>query len=178
MWLVCIDILKIVNWKCTVSVEIHNNSSRSSGSRYCKPEVISWWKVNILHAFSVPDWSEMCGVVGVLTVLLSLPTQYAAGEIAKRWCQEFNIYLLANISLSIYIYRYHPLDKRYGFSISVRPEITSLLRVFFNVKKKNVCQKLASLWLIGEVVNHVGLYRSKVTEGCSAFQRRSCLHCM
>ena len=47
MWLVCIDILKIVNWKCTVSVIIHNNSSLSSGSRYCKPEVISWWKVNI-----------------------------------------------------------------------------------------------------------------------------------
>ena len=47
MWLVCIDILKIVNWKCTVSVEIHNNSSLSCRSRYCKPEVISWWKVNI-----------------------------------------------------------------------------------------------------------------------------------
>ena len=25
---------------------------------------------SVLHAFSVPDWSEMCGVVGVLTVLL------------------------------------------------------------------------------------------------------------
>ena len=47
MWLVCFDILKIVNWKSTVSVEIHNNSSLSSGSRYCKPEVISWWKVDI-----------------------------------------------------------------------------------------------------------------------------------
>ena len=47
MWLVCIDILKIVNWKCTVSVIIHNDISLSSGSRYCKPEVISWWKVNI-----------------------------------------------------------------------------------------------------------------------------------
>ena len=47
MWLVCIDILKIVNWKCTVSVIIHNYSSLSSGSRYCKPEVISWWKVSI-----------------------------------------------------------------------------------------------------------------------------------
>ena len=46
MWLVFIDILKIVNWKCTVSIEIHN-SSLSSRSRYCKPEVISWWKVNI-----------------------------------------------------------------------------------------------------------------------------------
>ena len=47
MWLVCIDILKIVNWKCTVSGIIHNYSSLSSGSRYCKPEVISWWKVSI-----------------------------------------------------------------------------------------------------------------------------------
>ena len=47
MWLVCFDILKFANWICTVSVIIYNNSSLSSGSRYCKPEVISWWKVNI-----------------------------------------------------------------------------------------------------------------------------------
>ena len=45
---------------------------------------------------------------------------------------------------------------------------------FFNVKKKEVFQKLAGLWLVGEVVNHVGFYGSKVAEGCSAFQRRSC----
>ena len=128
---------------------------------------------SVLHVFSVPDWSEMCGVVGVLTVLLLLPTQYTAREIVKMWCQEFDIYLLANIY--IYIYRYHPLDKRYGFSISVQPEITSLLRVFFSMLKKNVFQKLAGLWLVGEVVNHVGLYGSKVAEGCSAFQRRSCI---
>ena len=47
MWLVCVDILKIVNWKCAVSVIIHKNSSLSSGSRYCKPEIISCWKVSI-----------------------------------------------------------------------------------------------------------------------------------
>ena len=103
MWLVCIDILKIVNWKCTVSVEIHNNSSISSGSRYCKPEVIMMKSQHnsVFHAFSVPDWSEMCGVVGVLAVLL-LPTQYTAGEIVKMWCQEFDIYLLAKIYTYIY----------------------------------------------------------------------------
>ena len=33
---------------------------------------------------------------------------------------------------------------------------------------------MAGLWLIDEVVNHVGRYGSKVAEGCSAFQRRSC----
>ena len=44
-------------------------------------------------------------------------------------------------------------------------------------RKKNVFQKLAGLWLVGEVVNHVGLYGSKVAEGCSAFQRRSCSFC-
>ena len=48
-------------------------------------------------------------------------------------------------------------------------------RFFFsNVKKIFFFQKLAGLWLVGEVVNHVGLYGSKVAEGCSAFQRRSC----
>ena len=127
----------------------------------------------VLHAFSVPDWSEMCGVVGVLTVFLLLPTQYTAEEIVKMWCQEFDIYLLANIYTYIYRYRYHTLDKRYGFSLSVQPEITSLLRpVFFSMLKK-CFSKVGSLWLVGDVVNHVGLYWSKVAEGYSAFQRRS-----
>ena len=52
---------------------------------------------SVLHAFSIPDWSEMCGVVGGLTVLLLLPTQYTAGQIVNIWWQEFDIYLLANI---------------------------------------------------------------------------------
>ena len=43
---------------------------------------------------------------------------------------------------------------------------------------KKKIQKLAGLWLAGEVVNHVGIYGSKAAEGLSAFQRRSCLtHC-
>ena len=91
----------------------------------------------------------------------------------KCECHEFDIYKL--ISIHIYIYRYHPLDKRHGFSIWVQPEFTTLLRlIFLNVKKKYF-SKLAGLWLVGEVVNHVGLYGSKVAEGCSAFQRRSCV---
>ena len=35
-------------------------------------------------------------------------------------------------------------------------------------------QKLAGLWLAGEMVDHIGIYGSKVAEGLSAFQRRSC----
>ena len=61
---------------------------------------------SVLHAFSVPDWSEMCRVVGVLTVLLLLPTQYTAGEVVKMWCQEFDIYIYQLISIHIYIYIY------------------------------------------------------------------------
>ena len=60
------------------------------------------------------------------------------GEIVKKWCQELDIYL--------YIYIYDPLDNRYGFSISVQPEITSL----FQCWKKKVFQKLAGLWLVSE----------------------------
>ena len=41
----------------------------------------------------------------------------------------------------------------------------------FNVKK--VFQKLAGLWLAGEVVNRMWIYGSKA-EGLSSFQRRSC----
>ena len=43
----------------------------------------------------------------------------------------------------------------------------------FNVKKKKI-QKLAGLWLAGKIVDHIGIYGSKVAEGLSAFQRRSC----
>ena len=42
-------------------------------------------------------------------------------------------------------------------------------------EKKN--QKLAGLWLVGEMDNHVAIYGSKVAEGFSAFQRRSCICC-
>ena len=45
---------------------------------------------------------------------------------------------------------------------------------FLPMFKKKI-QKLAGLWLAGEVVNHVGIYGSKAAEGLSAFQRRSCL---
>ena len=44
---------------------------------------------------------------------------------------------------------------------------------FISMSKKN--QKLAGLWLAGEVVNHVGIYGFKAAEGLSAFQRRSCI---
>ena len=128
---------------------------------------------SVLHAFSVPDWSEMCRVVGVLTVLLLLPTQYTAGEIFKMWCQEFNKYLLANIYIDIDItLLISDMDFLYQFNLRLH----NFEGFFSNVEKKKI-QKLAGLWLVGEVVNHhdhVGLYGSKVAEGCSAFQRRSC----
>ena len=46
----------------------------------------------------------------------------------------------------------------------------------FNVKVEKKNQKLADLWLVGEMVNRIGIYGSKVAEGLSAFQRRSCLN--
>ena len=36
---------------------------------------------------------------------------------------------------------------------------------------------MADLWLVGEMVNRIGIYGSKVAEGLSAFQRRSCSFC-
>ena len=41
-------------------------------------------------------------------------------------------------------------------------------------KKKKDFQKLAGLWLACEMVDHIGIYWSKVAEGLLAFQRRSC----
>ena len=44
----------------------------------------------------------------------------------------------------------------------------------FNVNKKGF-QKLAGLWLAGEMVNRIGIYGFKVAEGLSTYQRRSCV---
>ena len=44
---------------------------------------------------------------------------------------------------------------------------------FQRTKKKKKNQKLAGLWLAGKMVDHIGIYGSKVAEGLSAFQRRS-----
>ena len=99
MWLVCIDILKIVNWKCTVRVEIHNDSSLSSRSRYCKAEVISWWKVNITVFYTrfLSLTPQKCAETSTFWQLFyNRPPgkfRYTAGEIVKLWCQEFDIYL-------------------------------------------------------------------------------------
>ena len=58
----------------------------------------------------------------------------------------------------------------------VQPENATLFTISFQClkKKKKRFQKLAGLWLAGEVVNHIGIYGSKAAEGLSAFQRRSC----
>ena len=95
-----------------------------------------------------------------------------------RWERSLKCYAKNLTYTDIYVY--DALDNLYGFSISVQPEIAPLFTVSFNEmfeKKKKDFQKLAGLWLVGEMDNHVAIYGSKVAEGFSAFQRRSC-HCL
>ena len=138
MWLVYIDILKIVNWKCTVSVEIPNNSSLSSGSRYCRPEFISWWKISIMFytRFLSPTDQKCVESSTFWQFFYYCPPSkfsYTAGEIVKMWCQEFDIniytyiYIDIDITLSIsdmdFLYQFNlRLHQFWGF-------------FFFNVKK-------------------------------------------
>ena len=67
------------------------------------------------------------------------------------------------------------LDFPYQFNLGL---IAPLFTVpFHEMFEKNFFlnfQMLAGLWLVGEVDNHVAIYGSKVAEGFSAFQRRSC----
>ena len=63
-------------------------------------------------------------------------------------------------------------SERLGLQLDLR--LHHFSQIPLNVKKKKKNKKLAGLWLAGEVVNHVGIYGSKVAEGLSAFQRRSC----
>ena len=86
-------------------------------------------------------------------------------------CQELDIYYqYMYMTLSII-----DMDFLYQFNLRL---IAPLFTVSFHEMFENFFfqdfQKLAGLWLVGEMDNHVGIYGSKVAEGFSAFQRRSC----
>ena len=69
------------------------------------------------------------------------------------------------------------MDFLYQFNLRLIAPLFSFFS--WNVWKKKVFQdfqKLAGLWLVGEMDNHVGIYGSKVAEGFSAFQRRVLYH--
>ena len=143
MWLVCFDILKIVNWKCTVSLEIHNNSSLTFKWEQileARSHIMMTSQHNsVLHAFSVPDWSEMCGVVDVLTVFYYRPPgkfRYTAGEILKMCCQEFDIY----IDICIYIYITLSMIEMIFYISSTWDYI--IFEGFFNVEKRKCFSKV------------------------------------
>ena len=61
------------------------------------------------------------------------------------------------------------------FKFEVDPHQFNLrLHHFSQFQRIKKIQKLAGLWLAGKMVDHIGIYGSKVAEGLSAFQRRSC----
>ena len=67
------------------------------------------------------------------------------------------------------------MDILYQFNLGLIAPLNSFFS--WNVWKKKFFQnfkKLAGLWLVDEVDNHVAIYGSKVAERFSAFQRRSC----
>ena len=67
------------------------------------------------------------------------------------------------------------MDFLYQFNMGlIAPFFTVSFHEKFEKKSLNFFQKLAGLGLVGEVDNHVAIYGSKVAEGFSAFQRRSC----
>ena len=61
-----------------------------------------------------------------------------------------------------FVYQFNLIAPLFTFSLFEKKD------VFLNF------QKLTGLRLAGVVVNHVGIYGSKVAEGLSALQRRSC----
>ena len=89
------------------------------------------------------------------------------GEIVRMLCQELDIYI-CNMIID--------MDFLYQFNLGlIGPLFTGSFHEMF--EKKNFFlnfQKLAVLWLVGKVANHVAIYGSKVAEGFLAFQHRSC----
>ena len=67
------------------------------------------------------------------------------------------------------------MDFLYQFNLRlIAPLFTVSFHEMFEKKVFQDFQKLAGLWLVGEMDNHDGIYGSKVAEGFSVFQRRSC----
>ena len=89
-------------------------------------------------------------------------------------CQELDIYYqYMYMTLSII-----DMDFLYQFNLRlIAPLFTVSFHEMFEKLFFQDFQKLAGLWLVGEMDNHVGIYGSKVAEGFSAFQRRSCYIC-
>ena len=68
------------------------------------------------------------------------------------------------------------MDFLYQFNLGlIAPLFTGSFNEMFEKYFYFFLQKLAGLWLVGKVDNHVAIYGSKVAEGFSAFQRWSCL---
>ena len=66
------------------------------------------------------------------------------------------------------------MDFLYQFNLGlIAPLFTSSFHDMFEIFYLNF-QKLAGLWLVGEVDKHVAIFGSKVAEGFSVYQRRSC----
>ena len=88
-------------------------------------------------------------------------------------CQELDIHIYMYMTLSI-------IDMDFLYQFNLRLIASLFTASFHEIWGKKVFQdfqKLVGLWLVGEMDNHVGIYGSKVAEGFSAFQRRSCSNC-
>ena len=105
--------------------------------------------------------------------------RYTVGEIVKMLCQELDTYIIIYIYVYICIHIYDALVNRYRFSISVQPQLdcTTFQFHFMKCLKKKCFLKLKSWQVCDWLDNYVGNYGSKVAEGFSAFQRRSCYKC-
>ena len=102
---------------------------------------------SVSHSFSVHNWSEMCGVVDVLTVLLFSPT----GKFRSyRYSGRDGSNVIARTRHIIYRYIYDALDNRYGFSVSVQPGIdcTTSQFLFMKCLKKNVFFLIFKSWQV------------------------------
>ena len=102
-----------------------------------------------------------------------------AHPVNLRWERSLKCYA----KNSTYIYMTLSLidmDFLYQFNLRlIAPLFTVSFHEMFGKKRKvfQDFQKLAGLWLVVKMDNHVGIYGSKVAEGFSAFQRRSCWLC-
>ena len=111
---------------------------------------------SVLRALSAPNWSESSTYWQFLYHRLPSKFWYTAGEIAKMWCQELDIYRDITLSIIDNNFLYQFSQRFHHFSVSFQCQKID----FKIIKSWQVCDCLAK-WLI--MLELIDLWRPRVS---------------
>ena len=131
------------------------------------------FNISIIRLMSLDLTDDKSTLVQVMAWCRQATSHY----LSQWWPKSLSPYGVTRLIDYVGGYLYLKESENRNFKFEVDAHQLDLRLHHFTISfqfKKN--QKLACLWLAGEVVNYVGIYGSKATEGFSAFQAWSCLY--